>query len=92
MPGDHQVFKTGEFSTSVNHFCDDVREYSSFQAAVQSGQSLCDQRPLLARQRNNIKMPFRWQAKSGPTSCAGWIKTCIRLCSLVRVFVSKVFF
>ena len=26
---------------------------------------------------------LRWQANSGPTACAGWIKTRIRLCSLV---------
>ena len=32
MPGDHQVFKTGQFSKSVNHFCDNVREYASFRA------------------------------------------------------------
>ena len=37
MPGDHQVLKTGEIYTSVNHFCDNVREYASFRAAVQSG-------------------------------------------------------
>ena len=54
MPGDDQVFKTGDFFASNNHFCDDVREYASFRAAVQSGQSLCEQRPLLARQRNDI--------------------------------------
>ena len=51
MAGDHN---TGEFSTSVNHFCDIVREYASFQAAVQCGQSLCEQMPLLARKRNDI--------------------------------------
>ena len=51
MPGDH---KTGEFFTSVNYFCADVRENAIFRAAVQSAQSLCDQRPLLARQRNDI--------------------------------------
>ena len=32
MPGDHQVFKTGQFSKSVDHFCDTVREYASFRA------------------------------------------------------------
>ena len=36
-------------------------------------------------------MPFRFQADSGPTPFAGWIKPGIRLCSLVRVFVSKGF-
>ena len=36
-----------------NHRRADVREYASFRAAVQSGQSVCEQRPLLARQRND---------------------------------------
>ena len=27
---------------------------------MQSGQSLCEQRPLFAREGNEIEMPFRW--------------------------------
>ena len=44
MPGDLQVFKTGEFSTSLDKDRHQI---------VQSGQSLFEQR-LSARQRNDI--------------------------------------
>ena len=64
------------------------QRFRSVCSAVQSGLSLCEQRPLSARQRNNIQMVFPWQADSGPTPCVGWTKTGIRLCSLELSFLS----
>ena len=58
------------------------QRFRSVFSAVQSGQSLCELGVTISHQ-------LRWQADGGPTSCAGWIKTRIRLCSLAIVFVSK---